>query len=528
MRKIKAIIKYEFLNLHRNFIIVIMLLLFLFGLQQQLWALRLYGEFRLNLVTFLKTFWLPINLIYIPILIINEIIGSSNQEIFQVLNISKKERFLGKFCTSAIINLIIIAVNALIVAAVAIIAKAPFKYSLYLIAMYLLNIITGLFCYSSVGLLIGETISKFKFRIFSYLLMILFFLLTNNFYREPKMLMPIIKVDTLPSTFELFSLDKLTLYHFVFWNLIILLILYLLYNIRELQYLRLRNKIILCFLAVAIFASIILGSKYNPEKYWIRKDNINENYEQQSALKAGFAVESYNMSLKLQDMVSNACNMDIVINKEKLDKLDLSLYHTLKPSSIKVNEKEAKFTAKDDKLTIFLAEKYKEGEKIKVSIEYSGVINTVDEQGKKRFLVNSHSIFLADYFSWYPKPEFMGNIKKYEIKIENNNGQVYSSLNEKNNGTFEGEGKEIFFVKNSLLSKRLYKGIEFVGNTEQIATDAQCEALMDTVKGMSKLSDYKRLILTPQRDREYLLYNLYEGQVVFGLLDYQSILQLGR
>ncbi|KEH96981.1 membrane protein [Clostridium botulinum] len=524
MRKIKAILKYEFLNLNRNFIIIIMLLLFIFGLQQQLWTSRISGEFRLNLVTFLKTFWLPINLIYMPILIINEIIGSSNQEIFEVLNIPKGERFLAKILTSTIINLIIIMINVLIVVAVAIIAKGPFKYSLYLILMYLLNIITALFCYSSIGLLIGETISKFRLRIFSYLLMILFFLITNNFYREPTMVTPIMKIDPLPSTFELFSLDKLTFYHFAFWNLITLLILYLLYNIKELQSLMLRNKIILCFLVVAIFTSYFIGSKYNPERYYIENDNINKNYEKESSLSDGFTIENYNMKLKLQDIVSNDCDMTIVVNNSELDKLDLNLYHILKPSSIKINEKETKFKFKDDKLTILLQEKYNEGEKIKVSIKYSGVINTIDQQGKKRFFVNSHSIFLSDYFPWYPKPEFMGNTKKYQIKIQNNNGQIYSSLNEKSNGTFEGKGKEIFLVKNKLFSKHLYKGIEFVGNTEQIGTDALCEHLMYSFENMSNLHNYKRLIATPQRDKEYLIYNLYEGQVMFGLIDYKEVL----
>jgi len=89
-----------------------------------------------------------------------------------------------------------------------------------------------------------------------------------------------------------------------------------------------------------------------------------------------------------------------------------------------------------------------------------------------------------------------------------------------------GEGKEIFIVKSNLISKRVYKGIEFVGNIEQIATDAQCEDLMDNFKAMSKVNDYKRLIVTPQRYREYLLYDLYEGQVLFGLLDDQSVLRL--
>lgn len=528
MRKVKAIIKYEFLNLHRNLIIIIMMLLFLFGLQQQLWALRVNGEFRLSLVAFLKTFWLPINLIYIPILIINEIIGSSDQEIFQVLNISKKERFLGKFFTSSIINLIIIIINVLIVVGVAIIAKAPFKYSLYFISMYLLNIITGLFCFSSIGLLIGEIISKFIYRIFSYVLIILFFLAANNFYREPKMFMPIMKADPLPSTFELFSLDKLTIYHFLFWNLIGLSVFYLVYNIKELRFLRLKNLIILWSLAVAIFASFFLGSKYNPENYWIRKDNINENYQEQSKLHNGFTIESYDMKLRLEDIVSNDCNMDILINKLELNKLDLSLYHTLKVSSIKINEKEVKFSAKDDKLTILLEEQYKEGEKIKVSIKYSGIINTVTEQGIKRFFVNNHSLFLADYFPWYPKPEWMGNTKKYQIKIENNNGEIYSNLNEKSEGTFEGEGKEMFLVKSNLISKRLYNGIEFIGNTEQIATDAQCEELMSIVKRNDKVKDCKRIILTPQRDKEYLLYDLYQGQIIFGQLDTHTVLHFRR
>ncbi|MDP4143347.1 MAG: hypothetical protein Q8936_02520 [Bacillota bacterium] len=335
------------------------------------------------------------------------------------------------------------------------------------------------------------------------------------------------KVEPLPSTFELFSLDKLTIYHFVFWSLILLLILYLVYNIKELQALRLKNKITLCFFAFAILSSFFIGSKYNPEGYWIRNDNINENYEKQSALNDGFTIEAYSMKLKLEDMVSNDCSMDIVINKSGLNKLDLSLYHTLKPLNIKVNGKEVKFSNKDDELTVLLAEKYKEGEKIKVSVKYTGIINTVDKQGMRRYFVNSHSLFLADYFPWYPKPEFMGNAKKYEIKVESNNGDIYSNLSEKNN-IFEGEGKEIFFMKSNLISKHLYKGMEFIGNTEQIATDIQCEDFENTIKKDYNINNLKRLIVTPQRDKEYLLYNLYDDQVLFGQFDSQSVLQYRR
>lgn len=529
MRKTKALIRYNFLNLHRIFIIIIMMILFLFGIQQQLWSSRISGAFHLNLITFLKTSWLPINLIYIPILIINEIISSSDQEIFHVLNISKKERFLGKFFTSAVINLAIIIINVLILVVVAIIAKAPLKYSLYLISIFLLNIFTGLFCCSAIGLLIGETISKFRYRVLSYVLIILFFLGTNNFFKEPNILTPIMKFDPLSSTFELFSLDKLTLYHFILWNLIGLLAMYLIYNIKDLQFLKFRNKIMLCFLVVAIFSCLFVGSKYNPDRYFILKDNINENYEKESKLSEGFTIESYNMKLKLKDRISNDCNMEIIINNKNLNKLTLSLYHTLKVSSINVNEKEVEFSSKDDTLTILLGEQYKEGEKIKVSIKYSGIINTVDKQGSKRFFVNNHSLFLADYFPWYPKSEWMGNTKKYEVKIEDNNGKVYSSLNEKDNGTFEGEGKEMFLVKNILLSNRLYKGIELVGKAEEIKTDVQCEKIMNAVNRMGDgVNDYKRLILTPQRDKEYLLYNLYEDQVIFGIHDTDEVLQYGR
>jgi len=523
MRKIKAIMKYEFLNLHKNFIIILMMLLLLFGLQQQLWALRINGEFHLDLITFLKVFWLPINLIYIPVMIINEIIGSGNQELFEVLNISKKERFLGKFFTSAIINLIIIIVNVVIVVGVAIIAKASFKYSLYFISMYLLNITTGLFCVSSIGLLIGATISKYKYRIFSYVLIIIFFIVENNFYRDPTMITPIMKVEPNAKTFDLFMFDKLTLYHFIFWNLIIMLTLHLLYNIKKLQLLRVRNLIISCLLIGGIIASFFIGSEYNPKKYSFKEDNVNEYYEIQSNLKDGFTIESYNMRLQLEDKISNDCNMDITINRGELNKLSLNLYHALKISSMKINEKEVKFFAKGDSLTILLPEIYKEGEKIKVSIKYSGIINTVDIEGM-RFFVNNNSLFLADYFPWYPKPQWMGNTKKYEVKIVNNNGEIFSSLNEKNKGTFEGEGKELFLVKSSLLSKRLYKGIEFVGNIEQIEKDAECEAVMNIVN-WKDIKDYKRIILTPHRHREYLIYNLYEGQAMVGELDRNSVLQ---
>lgn len=528
MRNIKAIIKYEFLNLYRSFIIIIMLLLFLFGVQQQLWTTRIFGEFRLTLITFLKTFWLPINLIYIPILIVNEIIGASNHEVFEVLNISKRQRFLGKVFTSSIINLIIIIINVGIVVTVAMISKAPFKYSVYLISMYLLNIITGIFCFSSIGLLIGETISKFTYRIFSYIIMLAFFLLANNFYKEPNILTPIMSIDTLPSTFQLFSLDKLTLYHFIFWNLIGVLVMYLLYNIKELRFFKLRKIIILICLIVSIITAFFVGLKYNPQKYYIEKDNINENYDDKSKFNDGFIIESYNMKLNLEDEISNNCDMEIIIKDEKINKLQLNLYNSLKVANIRVNEEDVKYSAKGDILTIFLPQKYNEEDKINVSIKYSGIINTVDMQGKKRFLVNRYSLFLADYFPWYPKSNFMANTKKYELKIENNTGHIYSNLIEINSGTFEGKGKEIFLIKSNVLSKHIYKDIEFIGNMEQVATDQRCEDIINIIKMCNNTGDFKRVILTPQRDKEYLIYNLYDGLIVFGQLDEQSVLDYRR
>ncbi|PPK44645.1 hypothetical protein BD821_1221, partial [Clostridium algidicarnis DSM 15099] len=83
--------------------------------------------------------------------------------------------------------------------------------------------------------------------------------------------------------------------------------------------------------------------------------------------------------------------------------------------------------------------------------------------------------------------------------------------------------------KNILLSNRLYKGIELVGKAEEIKTDVQCEKIMNAVNRMGDgVNDYKRLILTPQRDKEYLLYNLYEDQVIFGIHDTDEVLQYGR
>ena len=86
----------------------IILALFAFGLQQQFWTAKVNDGFRLNFVTFVKTFWLPINLVYIPILIINEGMGKSENDIFKVINVSYKGCLIGKFFCSWIINLTII------------------------------------------------------------------------------------------------------------------------------------------------------------------------------------------------------------------------------------------------------------------------------------------------------------------------------------------------------------------------------------------------------------------------------------
>ena len=68
--RIISLIRYELIELRRKPIVIIVGILFLFALQQVLWAGKIDNSFNLGLVTFLKNYWLPINLIYIPLLII--------------------------------------------------------------------------------------------------------------------------------------------------------------------------------------------------------------------------------------------------------------------------------------------------------------------------------------------------------------------------------------------------------------------------------------------------------------------------
>ena len=192
MKNIKGIIKYEFLNLHKKFFIAFMMVLLLFGMQQQLWSLRGAGKFYITVISFLKASWLPINLVYIPILLINEIVGSSNQEIFQVLNTSKLERFMGKFLVGAIINVFVIMTQLVAILIIVAISKAPVGYCVYLISRNIFYMSVGLFCCSSIGLLVGETVSRYSYKIVSYALLVIFFLITNNFYKSPDLFLPII------------------------------------------------------------------------------------------------------------------------------------------------------------------------------------------------------------------------------------------------------------------------------------------------------------------------------------------------
>ena len=273
--------------------------------------------------------------------------------------------------------------------------------------------------------------------------------------------------------------------------------------------------------------------KYNAKSYLIYKDNINENYEKKSGDIEGFEIESYDMTLKLDNEISSECSMKIRVDRDNLKSMNLKLFNSLKVASVKINNKSAKFSRNNDDLTIALDEKYNKNQSLDLYVKYSGILNVLGQQARKLFFVNSKAIFLADYFPWYPKTEWMGNDKKYSVKIESGVAGayegIYSNLEDKGSHVLEGEGREIYLLKSNLISKHIYKGIEFIGNSEAVMTDSRCEDILKGFKDGNRIpKDIKRVFLTTPREKEYLIHDLYNGQVLYGQSDLSNTIRDGR
>lgn len=106
MKKVRALYRYEMINLVKSKIFWGYTGLFLFGLQQMYSALIGEGRFMGGVSSIVNFSWLPINLIMLPLMIILYYVGKSRNEIIDTLDLSIRERLYSKLLVTVTLNLI--------------------------------------------------------------------------------------------------------------------------------------------------------------------------------------------------------------------------------------------------------------------------------------------------------------------------------------------------------------------------------------------------------------------------------------
>ncbi|MGL5152333.1 MAG: hypothetical protein ACRC7N_17390 [Clostridium sp.] len=504
------LVKYELKELRHRKIIIVTLVLFVFGIQQVVWGNKIGGEFHIDLVTYLKNAWLPINLIYVPLLLIFSDIFTSRFSVIEALPVSKTEIILSKIFSCYIVGGVFYILSLIILILIIILNGLEPSYYLPYILLFSMNFMLSL------TFIVGGSlcISRFcKEKFTRYFISLVLFLLICNFYKEMVMIFPIFYVDMLSSTFELISMNRVFINHIIILA-IINVILFLTYFIKG------KNKtktITVLGVLIGVIAILIFNTRsYLPREYSIKEDIISENYIE-NKYDDGYLIEKYEMNIDLYEKFSNECTMDIKVKEDS--EITLYLFEGLDISKVTINGKDASYERDFEKLIVKL-DGYK-NENIKLSVKYGGIINTTDLQGSKKYFVNNTSGFLGDFFEWYPKSLNRGNIKEYKIKI-NTNGEnsLYTNLDRDINGIYYGLSKEVFILNGSVCETE-YKGIKFVGNLEQINSEKKLSALYKIVDGWcnNTLNEKSRVILTPKTDKQYLISDIYGDTMLFGEFD---------
>ncbi|WP_032121231.1 hypothetical protein [Clostridium amazonitimonense] len=512
MRKINALIKYEVTNLKRGKLIWIMSILYAFGVQQCISSMYKNEGLLLSLVGLIKVSWLPLNFIMIPLMLISMEIGKSDNEIFKAMDISHKERMLSKVITVFIVDGVILAINITLAIIIGLLSKVSMEYFLYQIIGYTVNTMIFLLVCSSIGLLIGQVFCRYVGEEIGFIIVIICFVILSNFYKTSNTIIPLINIRTFPSNFDIISYDKRYLYHNIFWLIMcfaFFIICFLSLSKKEEIKKNLLVKLgpLILMISVAMYLSVGIYSM-SPSFYDIasREDSIKGQYDYDreeirtffGKKDCGYYIDKYDMDININNKLNNNCSMEIKVDGVKINSIELGLYKKLNISKLEVDGQEVNFERTNHSFIVNLPRGYGRGEKIKMNVNYEGIINTQWVQGKQLFFVRNNGIFLADVFEWYPKLNH-SNIKEYSLDIKySGKNKIYSNLNEENKlgeCKIKGKDKEIFLVSGNI-KERKYKDYLFIGNEEGINSDKKCDRLINEVLNKN-LSEVKKIVIAP-------------------------------
>lgn len=528
LRKIKALAKYEIINLRRGKLIWVIGALYIFGIQQVIDSMKLSGNTFLSVVGLIKTSWLPLNFIMIPLLLLIVTIGQSSNEVFGSLDISRKEILMSKIITVGVIDVVLLLCNIVVLTVFCIISRASLGYILYESIGYIINTVVFLIVCSSIGLFIGQVINKYVYDIIGYIVVILAFGFLCNFYKLENAIFPLVDIRTFPGIFDVISYDKSYLYHNVFWlgiSLILMLVSYMCICNRknERGHIRLQivSVIIVSILCVYLGVSI---NAMRPKMYditnrqdseYVETNNNNREVTYFSKNDCGYYIDKYNMNIDINNNIKNSCEMEIKVKDKSISSVEIGLYKSFKISKLEVDGKEIEFERTNNSFIVKLSKEYRSGETLNMKISYEGEVNTHWLNGENLFFARNNSLFLADVLEWYPKLND-DEEKDYKINIKYaSKNKIYTNLDQESNQNgvaFMGRDRDIFLISGNIADRK-YKDYLVIGNEEYIKSDKECDELIDYLNRTKNPT--KKIVLSPFIPGLTKMNKPYEGAFIW-------------
>lgn len=529
--KIKPLVKYELINIKRGILIWIIAIFYAVGVQQSISGIYFKSGSSLTLVGLIQFTWLPLNFIMLPIIILSMKIGQSDNDIFKITDISPKEKMLSKMTVISIIDGIVFAANIILFIIVGTICRVSISYFLYESVGYIVNTLICLIVCSSLGLLIGQVISRRIGDVLSFILIILIFIILCNFYKFSNIFVPLINMRAYPGSFDTISYNMGYLYHNLFWiTAAFIFYMITLLDITKKEIVQRPLVVHRCFLILAGIVCVYLAAgiySMKPVYYEMtgRMDArighkldaaSDEKYSRNNSTTffiksdCGYYISSYIMNIDFDNKINNDCNMEIKITKDNIDSIELGLYDKLNILKLSADGKKLNYKRTGNSFIVSLPREYKKGEIINMDVSYYGIIKTTWQQGQELFIIRNNAMYLADVFEWYPKLND-SMIKEYKLNIKyNSKNKIYSNLNETYNSgkcIIEGKDKEVCLISGNIIERK-YKGFLLVGNEEYINNNQDCDEFINIIT-QDKLSTKKFMLIpfTPggtKMDEQYI------------------------
>lgn len=512
LRKLNAMMRYELINLRRGILIWVIAVLYAIGIEQVMTSMFSSHSDFISLVGLIKVSWLPLNFIMLPLMLLSLNVGYSKNDVFDTLDISPGEVLMSKVLAVSVVNGLVLGANLLITVVIGIINRVSIGYFLYETAGYALNTIIFLLVTGSIGLFIGQVLCKRIGVAFSFILIIVLFIVLCNFYKLYNFIIPVINIRMLPGIFDVISYDKVYACHNILWTIISFILLLITYI--HLDWRGRNVKLVTsqtAFIAISAIVSIMLIIEIavnQPTFYDMGKRSYDDKQQKYiseqiesffSKADVGYYVEKYKMNMNIDSSVSNDCDIDIRVKGENVKALELGLYKKLKISKVEVDGELSDYHRTSNSFIVKLPKEYKQGELIKLKVAYSGIINTTWVNGEEVFFVRNTAMFLGELFEWYPK---LNDLSTKEFSVDINykgKNKIYSNLNGKGkSGSFKFSGKsnDIFLISGNI-AERNYKGYTFIGNEEYINNDNECDMLLTSYPTL-KSGKAGRVILAPR------------------------------